>query len=287
MPQSPTLVSADFAQTLLRPRPVQGHKGTFGTALLICGSKDVGGCAVLAAKACLRSGVGKAVVQVPESLREIMLSTVPEAIVNIGENTIPTHLTKEPDDNYQAIAIGPGIGTAPETKTALLEEFVRRNKTPHVVDADALNLLSQQTDWHKLLPQQTILTPHLKELSRLAGKPIKEEERLRVAFFVSLKANSIVVCKGHPTFTITPLGQVFENTTGTDAIATAGSGDVLTGIIASLLAQGYSSTNTAVLGVYLHGLSGDFAAKALGHHSVIASDIIDFLPKAFLSLINK
>ena len=280
---SPPFTLAD-ARNLLRPRPSDGHKGTFGTALLICGSRQVGGCAVLAARACLRSGVGKVVVHVPESLRMVVMTAVPEAVMSIDSSAVGDTFTAIPEGHFDAVGIGPGIGLSPATEAALSDELRTRKDTPHVIDADALTLLALNTDWKTLLPSQSVLTPHLGELGRLASANLQEKARLSTAKGLARNAKCHIVAKGHPTYTITSEAKVYANTTGSDAIATAGSGDVLTGVITSLLAQGYPTDDAALLGVFLHGLAGDLAAQSLGNHGVTASDIIEFLPQAFQSL---
>ncbi len=274
----------ESARSLMRPRPIDGHKGTFGTALLVCGSWQVGGCAVLAARACLRSGVGKVVVHVPEGLRQVLMTAVPEVVVSVNVADQPRTFTTPTVGRFQSVAVGPGIGLEPATKDGLIALLQMYKDLPHIIDADALTLLSGIEDWHKLLPTSSILTPHLGELSRLAGRPLKEADRLEAAKALSQSAKCVIIAKGHPTYTVLPNGITYENTTGSDAIATAGSGDVLTGIIAALLAQGYAIEAAAPLSVFLHGLAGDFAAQRLGHHSVTATDIINYLPQAFLAL---
>ncbi len=281
-PELPTF-TIQAARALLRPRPADGHKGTFGTAMLVCGSHTIGGCAILAAKACLRSGVGKVVVHVPESLRQIVMSGVPEAIVSLDENAQAGFFTKSPKGSYKAIGVGPGLGLADATAKALENLFVEHSLIPHVVDADAIRLLPNLSDT-SIIPEKAILTPHLGELSCLVGEPVNDPDRLNVARLLARNLHRVIIAKGHPTYVIDTDGSVNENTTGSDAIATAGSGDVLTGIITALLAQGYAPYDAAKLGTFLHGLAGDMAATHLGHHSVIASDIINHLPQAFLSL---
>ncbi|MBR1837977.1 MAG: NAD(P)H-hydrate dehydratase [Bacteroidaceae bacterium] len=272
------------AAASLLPRPVEGHKGTFGTALLVCGSETMGGCAVLAARACLRSGVGKVVVHVPECLRLLIMQSVPEAIVSVDRGGDGNHLSTIPHGEYQAIAIGPGIGLADATRQALMAHLQQASDTPYVIDADALTLLAQEPKRSALLPPRCVLTPHFGELKRLMPSLTDVRDRLKAATELARSFRCHIVAKGHPTHTIMPAGDIITNTTGSDAIATAGSGDVLTGIIVGLLAQGYDLTTAATLGVYLHGLAGDLAAAALGHHSVVASDIIDYLPQAFLHI---
>ncbi|HEX8015138.1 MAG TPA: NAD(P)H-hydrate dehydratase, partial [Flavobacterium sp.] len=182
----------------------------------------------------------------------------------------------------QAIGIGPGIGKELATQKGLFE-FLRVNKSPLVLDADALNILSENQSWLELIPEKTILTPHQKELERLIGKWDSESHKFQKTIAFSEQYNVIIVMKGAPTFIINET-TVYQNTTGNAALATAGSGDVLTGIITSLLAQSYRPLEAAQLGVFLHGLTADLALPQTGYQSFIASDIIENLGKAFLSL---
>lgn len=245
----------------------------------------MGGCAVLAARACLRSGVGKVVLHVSESLVTVVMTAVPEAVVSVGDESGDRMLSATFLQHFDAIAIGPGIGTGASAVEKVQQCLTQvREDVPQVIDADALNVLSQQADWPDMLPQKSVLTPHLGELSRLAHAHLTEKLRLDTAIKMARLSRSFLIAKGHPTYVVSPEGAVSANTTGTDAIATAGSGDVLTGILAGLLAQGYTPEDASRLGVFLHGLAGDIAASKLGHHSVVASDIVDSLPEAFLLL---
>ena len=182
----------------------------------------------------------------------------------------------------QAIGIGPGIGQDIETHTAL-HRFLKTNKVPLVIDADALNILSQNQQWLTFLPEKTIFTPHQKELERLIGKWNSDAEKFEKTIAFSKQNNLVIVMKGAPTYVID--GEtIYKNTTGNAALATAGTGDVLTGMITSLLAQSYEPVDAAIIGVYLHGLTADIALPETGYQSFIASDIIDRLGKAYLSL---
>ena len=260
-----------FANSLLKPRPQDGHKGTFGHALIIAGKYCMAGASVLAAKACLRTGVGKVTVLCPHKNNDILQIAVPEAILR--HDPSETLFSEAIDiEAYDAIAIGPGIGTSTETALALHEQIKRikesSRKRPLLMDADALNILSHNPSWADDIPDGTIITPHKGEQKRLRNAGINLNK-------------FILVDKGHPTKIILPSKDIYTCPYGNDGMATAGSGDVLTGIITGLLAQGYDSESAAILGVTLHALAGDAATAALGSHSVIASDIIDFLPEAF------
>ena len=190
--------------------------------------------------------------------------------------------TKLEDDlmKYEGIGVGPGIGTASETKM-MLREIFDTYRNPVVLDADALNIIASQKDLLNLVPVGSILTPHPKEFERLFGEAANDFDRVRLALEKAKELSSIIILKGHHTFIATPDGRGFFNSTGNPGMATPGSGDVLTGILTGLLAQGYSSSETAVLGVYLHGLAGDLAAKELSMEALLAGDIINFLGNAF------
>ncbi|MBK7560523.1 MAG: NAD(P)H-hydrate dehydratase [Chitinophagaceae bacterium] len=274
------LVDDVMIHSIYKPRKKFAHKGNFGHALLVTGSKGKMGAAVLAAKACMRSGVGLLTCHIPGCGYDILQSTVPEAMVISDVNT--SFNTKSTEDliKFKAIGIGPGIGIATETKM-LLQEILDAYRNPVVLDADALNLLSAQKDLFKLIPAGSILTPHPKEFERLFGETNNEFDRVLLALQKAKELNCIIVLKGHHTFIATSDGRGFFNSTGNPGMATAGSGDVLTGILTGLLAQGYSTVETALLGVYLHGVAGDFAAKEHSLESMVAGDIIDSLGKAF------
>lgn len=272
---------SDFAP-MLRPRPAFGHKGTFGHALLVAGASGMAGAAILCARAALRSGVGKVTVHTPRCNRVILQTAVPEAVLSLdeSEDLFSTPLSTE---GYAAAAIGPGLGTEHATAVALVE-LVRSARVPLVVDADGINLLAAHKDWLALLPAGSILTPHPAELQRLTRCSADSFATLTAARETAAARHLYVVLKGHRTAVCTPEGHVYFNPTGNSGMATAGSGDVLTGLITSLLAQGYDAATACRLGVYLHGAAGDFAAAALSEEAVTASDLIDHLPQAFLQL---
>jgi len=266
-------------RALIKQRKTFGHKGIYGHGFLIAGSYQKTGAAVLAAKACLRSGVGLVTVHVPESGREIMQITVPEAMVCIDEtemNFCETQILQK----FSAIGVGPGIGTKKSMQNVLKRILVNNSK-PLVLDADALNILSENPDWLDLLPVNTILTPHLGEFDRLTHKHSTSYERYKTQLKFSKKYNVVVVLKGAYSCITDSKGNVHFNSNGNPGMATAGSGDVLTGIILSLLAQGYNPLDAARIGVFLHGLAGDLAAEKIGLEALIASDIINHLGLAF------
>ena len=277
------LLDDAIIHSIYKPRKKFSHKGTYGHALLVAGSYGKIGAAILSAKACLRSGVGLLTCHIPACGYNILQTSVPEAMVTNDFNS--SFLTKVEDDltKYDSIGIGPGIGTAAETKM-MLPEILNSYRNPLILDADALNIMARQKDLLKLIPAGSILTPHPKEFERLFGETHTDFDRVSLALQKARELNCIIVLKGHHTFIATPDGKGFFNSTGNPGMATAGSGDVLTGILTGLLAQGYSSAATAILGVYLHGSAGDIAAKQLSNEALIAGDIIETLGAAFSSL---
>lgn len=273
------LIEASDVTPLLRPRSAFGHKGTFGHALLVAGSYGMAGAAVLAGRACMRSGVGKLSIHSAQQNNNILQISIPEAIMR--HDVSPLLVTRSHDLlGYQAVGIGPGLGTDDQTASALYE-YLSMSNDPMVIDADALNILADRHEWLTRIPRGSILTPHPREFERLVGSMSRSYEMLCQAIQFAAKYQVYVVLKGHHTQIISPTGRVSINTTGNSGMATAGSGDVLTGLLTGLLAQGYPPNEAAVLGVYLHGLAGDQAASSLGEHSLTASDIIDYLPHAF------
>jgi hydroxyethylthiazole kinase-like uncharacterized protein yjeF len=267
---------------ILRRRNKYSHKGNFGHVFLASGSKGKMGAAVLSARACLRSGPGLVTLQVPLSGVSILQTAVPEAMV-IPDSEVDI-LSGIPDlSTYSSIAIGPGIGLAEATLRAL-KQLIQNSPVPVIFDADALNILGENKTWNPFVTKGSIFTPHPKEFERLAGKSSNDFERNRIQREFSIKHGVYVVLKGAHTAITTPEGSCYFNTTGNPGMATGGSGDVLTGILAGLKAQGYSSLETCLLGVFIHGLAGDLAAKEKGFEALIASDIIEHLGNAFLSL---
>ena len=276
-------IQIERAAILKRYKPIdaQTHKGIQGHALLIGGSYGKLGAMTLSSKACLKTGCGLVTVFIPRCGYEILQTANPEVMV----------LTDDQEKNIsiidfdfipQAIGIGPGMGQELETQNAL-HEFLINDKTPLVIDADALNILAENPEWVFLLPAKTILTPHPKELERIIGKWESDSEKMEKTIAFSKKEHLIIVMKGAPTFIID--GEtVYENMTGNPALATAGTGDVLTGMITSLLAQSYEPIDAAILGVYLHGLTADIALPETGFQAFIASDVIANIGKAYLSL---
>src|SRR5450759_1928822 len=256
-----TLIGNSDVAPLLKKRNQFDHKGNFGHGLLVSGSSGKMGAAVLGAGAALRTGIGLITCHIPSCGSLIIQSALPEAMVKADKSE--EYISDIGNtDSYSAVGVGPGLGTEPESQKAL-HNLLSECKKPLVIDADALNILSLNKKWLSLLPAGTVLTPHPKEFERLAGKTDNGFARLKRQIEFSKEYNCIVFLKGAHTSVTTPEGKVLFNSTGNPGMATAGSGDVLTGIILSLLSQGYTSENAAVLGVYLHGMAGDIAAGGL------------------------
>lgn len=267
---------------ILRPRFKFSHKGTYGHALLVAGSTGKMGAAALAARACLRSGAGLVTAETVKAGVLAIQTSVPEAMTQLNEGE--KHLKGNVNTSgYNAVGIGPGIGTEEETETCL-KLLIQNTSRPLLIDADGINLLAENKTWLAFLPKESLLTPHPGEFQRLVGKWESDLEAIDKQIELSKKYGIYLVLKGAHTRISCPDGRLFFNSTGNPGMATAGSGDVLTGIILGLLAQGYSSEQASILGVYLHGLSGDLAAEDLGYESLIAPDIIEYLPKAFTEL---
>jgi len=266
-------------RSILKKRNKFDHKGTHGHALLIAGSYGKMGAAILAAKACLRTGVGLLTTHFPISGYEIMQAAVPEAMVCIDESGT-LFCKSDEQDLYQAIGIGPGIGHKQATLNSLIG-VLNNAQNPVVLDADALNLIANNNDLYDLIPENSILTPHPGEFRRLVGESTSYFEQHKKQIELAKRQKIIVILKGAHTSIAMPDGRCYFNSTGNPGMATAGSGDVLTGMLTSLLTQGYKPEHAAMLGVYLHGLAGDFAAKKMGMEAVIAGDIIDNLGEAF------
>ncbi len=276
------LLTLEEVRPLVESRSRFAHKGTFGHALLVNGSHGKMGAAVLAARACLRAGVGLLTVHMPGCGYDIMQISAPEALCSADKHAeICTHL---PDPNeYAVVGAGCGIGTAPQTAAAL-EQLLHKTEKPVVLDADALNLLSKHPDWWKWIPEDSILTPHPKEFDRLFGASGNSFKRLDRQMKSARSQRVFIVLKGAYSSIATPEGDCYFNSTGNPGMATGGSGDVLTGILTALLAQRYEPLDACLLGVYLHGLAGDLAAAELSQPGMTAGDLVDFLPKAWIKL---
>ena len=267
---------------LLKSRSKFAHKGSVGHALLIAGKRGMAGAAILVARACMRSGAGKLTVRVPEHNVRIMQEAVPEAILNIDVDQNCFSQSFDTSE-FDAMAIGPGIGTSSYTVQAFIEQ-VSMTKCPMVIDADALNILGSHRGWITQLPRRCILTPHKKELFGLISTTRNSYEELERTRELAARQQIYIVIKGAYSAIVTPEGNVYFNSTGNPGMATAGAGDVLTGVLVSLLAQGYVPEVAARLGVYLHGLAGDLAVENLSYEGLISSDLVEYLPKSFKTL---
>ena len=268
--------------SLRQSRNKFSHKGSFGHALLVAGSFGKMGAAVLSARACLRSGVGLLTVHAPRSGNLVIQTSVPEAMSSADRRA--RIWTEVPDlQGYSSIAIGPGIGKAPETAAAL-QSLLQIYDKPLVLDADGLNLLAENPLCWDFLPKNSILTPHPKEFERLFGKAENDFQRNDLQRKKAMEHGVFIVLKGANTSIACPDGECWFNSTGNPGMATGGSGDVLTGILTGLLAQGYPPKSAALLGVYLHGLAGDLSAASISQEALIAGDLVDFLGKAWLEL---
>ena len=272
----------DVVKPIIRKRTKFSHKGTYGHALLVAGSSGKTGAAILAAEACMRTGVGLLTAHLPKDALLPMQVYLPEAMTSVDKSS--THCTEINDIiPYTAIGVGPGIGKNEETVT-LLKKIIQEATQPLVLDADALNIIADNPTWLSFLPDNTILTPHPKEFERLFGKTNNSFERLELQRKMSVVHNIIIVQKGAHTAITFPNGTCFFNSTGNPGMATAGSGDVLTGVILSLLAQRYTPQEAALLGVYLHGKAGDIAAQEYGMESMLARDITRNIGKSLMTI---
>lgn len=269
----------DLRPLLLR-RNAFAHKGSMGTALLIAGSYGMAGAAVLTTRACMRSGAGKVIIHSPKRNYDVLQTSVPEAVLDVDKEE--TYFSEPLNtEDFDALGIGPGLGQQENSAIAMIAQL-RRSTCPTVADADTLNILASHRAWMQQLPKGIIMTPHAKEFDRLSGTPCAcDYERLIKAREMAEHLQAYILLKGHHSALCLPDGHVWFNNTGNAGMATAGSGDVLTGILTGLLARGYKQEEACKLGMYLHGLAGDLAARDKGMESLIASDIIDYLPRAF------
>ena len=278
------LVEDYEVKNVLRRRPLHCNKYNFGNMLLVAGSYGMFGAAVLAARAAMRSGVGLMTVHGACSGHDILQISVPEAKYESDhDDWITTDITLK--HNYQSVAVGPGIGTDDKTCDAL-EIFLKNYRKPCVLDADALNCIAKRPNLLDCIVPKTVITPHAEEFDRIFGKHHSEEERLRRAIEVAKKYQLVIVLKAHFTMTVNVDGRVYINANGNPGMATAGSGDILTGIIGALLAQGYDSRTSAVLGVFIHGAAGDMAAVAHGSYGMVAGDIVENIGQVIRNLTN-
>ncbi|MCX6309852.1 MAG: NAD(P)H-hydrate dehydratase, partial [Bacteroidia bacterium] len=275
-----TYTTLEDMKPMLKVRSLHAHKGTFGKALLVAGSPEMTGAAILSLRGALRSGAGLCFLRIPAKGIPVIQAAVPEAIIQSSEDPIGDL------SEFAAIAIGPGIGLHPAQMT-YLRTLLKLKPERMVLDADALNLIAAHRDLLEELPHNAILTPHPKEFDRLAGSSSANGyERLTKAISFARKHRVYLVLKGANTACITPEGHCSFNSTGNPGMATGGTGDVLTGIIVSLLAQGYLPGDACRLGVYLHGLSGDIAIGSQSYASLVAGDLVENLGMAFKQINN-
>lgn len=278
------LTGKEMLKAFYKPRSRFSHKGNFGHALLIAGSLGKMGAAMIAAKACIRSGTGLLSVFLPECGMVPMQSFLPEAMcMPSGNNSVVEGLPSL--DSFHAIGIGPGIGTSQETSRAL-KLLLQQSSLPLVLDADALNILAENMTWCGFLPSGSVLTPHPGEFDRLGGKSSSGYERLMKARDFAHRFQVNLVLKGSFTAVISPTAKVYFNPTGNPGMASGGSGDALTGMLLAWMAQGYDPLQSSLAAVYTHGLAGDLAAKGKGFEGLIATDLVEMIPaairKAFL-----
>ncbi len=280
-------------------RSPASHKGSYGRVLVVAGSTGMTGAAALTSEAALRIGAGLVTLAIPKSLNsilevklsEVMTLPLPETEEGSLAESAAANILEFVERTKSVIAIGPGLSQHPDT-VALVHQLIIENKKSElglrmVVDADGLNALSQATELIPILGEEAVLTPHLGEMARLTNTPISSltTNRISTAEEFTNQYGVTLVLKGAPTITSNPKGNVWINSTGNPGMATAGMGDVLTGLIAGLMAQNISSETAATLGVYLHGLAGDIAAESLGMHGLIASDVLQSVPQAISSII--
>ncbi len=278
------LLSENDIRAILQPRQKFSHKGTYGHAVLMVGSKGMAGAAILAARACLKSGVGLLTVHVPADIGDLLQASVPEAMLSIDSHQ--QYISEVPAlRKWDAVGIGPGLGKEANTGR-LLRTYLTLTNSPLVLDADALNLIAAQPELLDKIPENSILTPHPKEFERLFGKSKNNFEQNELLRNFARQLGVYIVLKGAHTVIADPEGHCYFNNTGNPGMATAGSGDVLAGILTGLLAQGYSSKQTCFLGVWLHGLAGDLAAAKMSQQALTASDIVDHIGAGYLHLQN-
>jgi len=276
------LITRSQIKQILKPRNKFDHKGTHGHALLVVGSYGKVGAGVLAARACLRSGIGLLSVNIPKCGYFILQSQVPEAMTIVDPED--DYWTTVPNlQGFKSIGIGCGLGQVSATRNAL-KILLESISYPIVLDADALNIISNNPSLLPLIPQGSILTPHPKEFERLFGVTVNDFERLTLLSDQAKSRKLVILLKGAHTTIALPNGECYFNNTGNPGMATGGSGDALTGMITSFLAQGYSSEEATILGVYIHGSAGDFAAAEKSENALLPSDLIDNIGKVFLSL---
>ena len=275
------LIDREYVHTVIRKRPIDVHKGDCGKVLILAGSKEMAGAAVFASRAAIKCGSGLVKTCTDRKIFPVLQLSVPEAICTAWGST------KDDLMQYDCIAIGPGMGVDRRSKNILRIVLTHFDKTV-VIDADGLNTVAKNTELQQLVREtraSVIMTPHIGEAKRLLGNAdIADSSRIEIASFLRKKYNSIIIVKGANTLVAVSDVDAYINTTGNPGMATAGSGDVLTGIITSLAGQGLAPEDAAKTGVFVHGLSGDLAAEKLGEYGLTASDIADYVPFALKEL---
>ena len=274
-PSAFNTIDSKKIESIFKPRNRFSHKYNFGHALLYAGNKDMMGAAILSAKACMRSGAGLVTVYTADGTQAVIQSSFPEAITSTEKDFEILFLKKS------AIGIGPGIEVS-EENTTMLRTIISSYPGQLVIDATGLQILAAYThllQQRKLPP--AILTPHKGEFERLFGKTANDFDRMNLAAEKAAELNCYIILKGHHTLIVCPDGTKFFNTTGNAGMATAGSGDVLTGMLTGLLAQGYATLDACLLAVYLHGKAGDIAAEKISQEAMLAGDIIDCIGEAY------
>ncbi|MCS3532088.1 NAD(P)H-hydrate dehydratase [Chryseobacterium sp. JUb7] len=277
------VIDEEMIKTIFKPREDFSHKGTYGKACIIGGSYGKMGAAVLSTQSALKTGAGLTFTLAPKCGYEILQSSCPEAIFIEGGSDCIDHIEV---DEHSVYGVGPGLGTDAETEKSILQ-FLKNYSQPLVLDADALNIISKDKKSLKIIPKKSIITPHPKEFERLFGATKNSFERLELGRKKAEELGIYIVLKDHHTQIITPEGNVFYNITGNAGLAKGGSGDILTGILTSLLAQGYSEEYTAIFGVWLHGKAGELAAEKYSKESMLPTDVINEIGKVFKELNSK
>lgn len=277
------VIDDEVVEKIFKPREDFSHKGTYGKATIVAGSYGKMGAAVLSTKSALKTGAGLTFILAPKCGYEILQTSCPEAMFTEGGEQSINNFNI---DESSVCGIGPGLGTDPHTEKGLLE-FLKGYSKPLILDADALNIISKDKNIIKLIPKNSIITPHPKEFERLFGSTDNSFERSELAKQKAKELQIYIVLKDHHTQVITPDGKIFYNITGNAGLAKGGSGDILTGILTSLLAQGYSEENTCLLGIWLHGKAADFAAAKHSKESMLPTDVIDEFGNVFEEINRK
>ncbi len=275
-------ITLNLIKSIVKKRNPNSHKGNYGHALIVAGSYGKIGAAVLAAKACLKTGAGLLTMYIPKCGYAVLQTAVPEAMIICDKNKkiISKQINLE---KYNAIGVGCGIGIHSKTAIAL-KKMIQNIDKSMVIDADAINIIAENKDWLQWIPENTIFTPHGKEFERLIGHFENTKERNKLQDEFSEKHHVYLILKGHQTRISCPDGKTFINTTGNAGMAKAGNGDVLTGMLTAFLAQGYTSEQACIAAVYLHGLAGDTAIKETGEFSLLASDVINAIGNTFIEV---